>query len=39
MESEKLMFDAIVEGKSVNEALSIKNAHQKEGQSENIELF
>jgi hypothetical protein len=39
MESEKLMFDAIVEGKSVNEALSIKNAHQKEGLSENIELF
>jgi len=38
MESEKLMFDAIVKGKSVTEALSIKNAHQ-EGESDNIELF
>ena len=39
MESEKLMFDAIVEGKSVNEALAIKNTHQEEDQSDNIELF
>lgn len=39
MESEKLMFDAIVEGRSVNEALAIKNAHQEEDQSDNIELF
>ncbi|HEY8035508.1 MAG TPA: hypothetical protein VIF37_07965 [Methylobacter sp.] len=39
MESEKLMFDAIVEGKSVHEALAIKNAHQEEDQSDNIELF
>jgi hypothetical protein len=39
MESEKLMFDAIVEGKSVREALAIKNAHQEEDQSDNIELF
>lgn len=38
MESEKLMFDAIVRGKSVHEALAIKNAHQEE-QSDNIELF
>lgn len=38
MESEKLMFDAIVQGKSVDEALAIKNAHQEE-QSDNIELF
>ncbi|MCK9395133.1 MAG: hypothetical protein M0Q44_06045 [Methylobacter sp.] len=38
MESEKLMFDAIVNGMSVNEALAIKNAHQ-EDQSDNIELF
>ncbi len=38
MESEKLMFDAIVEGKSVHEALAIKNSH-KEDQSDNIELF
>jgi len=39
MESEKLMFDAIVQGKSVREALLIKNAHQQEDQSDNIELF
>ncbi len=39
MESEKLMFDAIVNGMSVNEALAIKNAHQEEDQSDNIELF
>ncbi len=39
MESEKLMFDAIVKGKSVHEALAIKNAHQEEDQSDNIELF
>lgn len=38
MESEKLMFDAIVQGKSVDEALAIKNAHQEE-QFDNIELF
>jgi hypothetical protein len=38
MESEKLMFDAIVQGKSVNEALAIKNAHL-EDQADNIELF
>ena len=39
MESEKLMFDAIVEGKSIDEALLIKNIHQQENQSDNIELF
>lgn len=39
MESEKLMFDAIVEGKTVQEALAIKNAHQEEDESDNIELF
>jgi hypothetical protein len=39
MESEKLMFDAIVEGKSVDEALAIKNAHQEEDEFDNIELF
>jgi hypothetical protein len=39
MESEKLMFDAIVQGKSVSEALTIKNAHQEEDLSDNIELF
>ncbi|TAN71403.1 MAG: hypothetical protein EPN17_01260 [Methylobacter sp.] len=39
MESEKLMFDAIVQGKSIHEALTIKNTHQEEDQSDNIELF
>jgi hypothetical protein len=39
MESEKLMFDAIVQGKSVNEALAIKNTHQEEDESDNIEFF
>lgn len=39
MESEKLMFDAIVEGKSIDEAIAIKNIHQEENQSDNIELF
>jgi hypothetical protein len=39
MESEKLMFDAIVAGKSIDEALAIKNIHQKLDQSDNIELF
>jgi type II secretory pathway component PulJ len=39
MESEKLMFDAIVEGKSIDEALAIKNIHEEEDQSDNIELF
>jgi hypothetical protein len=39
MESEKLMFDAILAGKSVNEALAIKNMHQEEDLSDNIELF
>lgn len=39
MESEKLMFDAIVEGKTIDEALSIKNTHQEEYQFNNIELF
>jgi hypothetical protein len=39
MESERLMFDAILQGKSVKEALAIKNTHQEEDQSDNIELF
>jgi NifU-like protein involved in Fe-S cluster formation len=39
MESEKLMFDAIVEGKSIDEALAIKNIHEEQDQSDNIELF
>jgi hypothetical protein len=39
MESERLMFDAILQGKSINEALAIKNTHQEEDQSDNIELF
>lgn len=39
MESEKLMFDAILQGKSVSEALAIKNAYNQQDQSDNIELF
>lgn len=39
MESEKLMFDAIVQGRSIQEALAIKNVHQEELQDDNIELF
>jgi hypothetical protein len=39
MESEKLMFDAIVKGKTVDEALAIKNMHQEVDLSDNIELF
>jgi len=38
MESEKVMFDAILQGKSITEALAIKTAHQQE-QSDDIELF
>lgn len=38
MESEKVMFDAILQGKSINEALAIKSAHQQET-SDDIELF
>jgi hypothetical protein len=39
MESEKLMVDAIVDGRSVKEALAIKNMHQEQDESNNIELF
>jgi hypothetical protein len=38
MESEKMMFDAILQGKSVDEAIAAKNAYQ-ESRSDNIELF
>lgn len=38
MESEKLMFDAIVQGKSVDEALAAKTTHQQD-EADNIELF
>lgn len=38
MESEKVMFDAILQGKSVNEAIAAKEAHQK-NQADDIELF
>lgn len=38
MESEKMMFDAIIEGKSVDEAIAAKNALLKE-QTDDIELF
>ncbi|MGJ0517086.1 MAG: hypothetical protein ACR65O_15185 [Methylomicrobium sp.] len=38
MESEKVMFDAILQGKSVDEAIAAKAAFQ-ECESDNIELF
>lgn len=38
MESEKMMFDAILQGKSVDDAIAAKEAHQH-GQSDEIELF
>lgn len=38
MESEKVMFDAILQGKSVDEAIAAKTAFQ-ESDSDNIELF
>lgn len=36
MESEKMMFDAIIAGMSINDALAIKNNHQE---PDDIELF
>lgn len=38
MESEKMMFDAILQGKSVDDAIAAKNALLKK-QSDDIELF
>jgi hypothetical protein len=38
MESEKMMFDAILQGKSIEEAIAAKEAHQQ-NQSNDIELF
>ncbi|NOT12058.1 MAG: hypothetical protein HOP23_09550 [Methylococcaceae bacterium] len=38
MESEKMMFDAILQGKSVDEAIAAKEAFQQT-QSDDIELF
>jgi hypothetical protein len=38
MESEKMMFDAILQGKSVDEAIAAKEAYQHE-KSDDIELF
>jgi len=38
MESEKVMFDAILQGKTVAEALELKTAYQQE-QSDDVELF
>jgi hypothetical protein len=38
MESEKMMFDAILEGKSIDDAIAAKNALLKE-QADDIELF
>ncbi|MDO9106496.1 MAG: hypothetical protein Q7U57_16220 [Methylovulum sp.] len=40
MESEKMMFDAILQGKTIDEALAAKEVQRKEqGQEDNIELF
>ena len=38
MESEKLMFDAILQGKSIEEAIAMKGEHQR-AESDDIELF
>jgi hypothetical protein len=38
MESEKMMLDAILQGKSVDEAIAVKNAYQH-SQTDDIELF
>lgn len=38
MESEKLMFDAILQGKTIEEAIAMKDAHEN-AESEDIELF
>ncbi|MGZ8095891.1 MAG: hypothetical protein ACXWTH_00010 [Methylosarcina sp.] len=38
MESEKVMFDAILQGKSIDEAIAAKVAYQQ-SQSDDIELF
>ena len=38
MESEKMMFDAILQGKSIDDAIAAKDAHQ-DSQFNNIELF
>ena len=38
MESEKVMFDAILQGKSIDEAIAAKNACQVSS-SDNVELF
>ena len=39
MESEKLMFDAILQGKSVEEALQLAALQQEQPQEDDIELF
>lgn len=38
MEAEKMMFDAILQGKSIDDAIAAKNANQL-SQSDDIELF
>ena len=38
MESEKMMFDAILQGKSIDDAIAVKDAYQH-NQSDAIELF
>lgn len=39
MESEKIMFDAILQGKSIEEALAIKETIEAEQSDDDIELF
>ncbi len=39
MESERVMFDAILDGKSTDEAMAIKNAHESTQTEDDIELF
>ena len=38
MESEKLMFDAILQGKSIEEAIAMRDAHENV-ETDDIELF
>lgn len=39
MESEKMMFDAILQGKSIDEAIAAKEAYQQNRPDDDIELF
>ncbi len=39
MESEKIMFDAILQGKSIQEAIALYEAHEHQDDDDDIELF